>query len=297
MRILITGASGFIGKPLSKKLSELGYEVMGLTRSIPKGNHTEINWLKSDLSSSGSYKEKIELFQPELVIHLAWQDIPDFSFKKSLLNLNQSIDFLSFITQIGSCKKILISGTCLEYGKNQGECKETDKILSNDYFTLAKHSLHSWADIMTKEKSICLGWFRLFYVYGPGQRKESLIPSILNSLKIGELPEIKTPWNANDYIFIDDVIDAFTNAVKSSFQHGIYNLGTGKSTPVLKICELAEKIVLNSSTLTKKIEFTSKSLNSNTNFWAGISSSEDELKWTPKVSLQEGIQRSWDELK
>lgn len=297
MKILITGASGFIGKPLSKKLSELGYEVMGLTRCIPRDIDNDIYWLESDLSSSKSYKEKIELFEPEVLIHLAWQDIPDFSLRKSTKNLYQSLDFLSFISQIGSCKKILISGTCLEYGKKQGECKETDKIITKDYFTLAKHSLHLWADAITKEKSICLGWFRLFYVYGPGQREESLIPSILNKLKIGQLPEIKTPWSANDYIYIDDVIDAFTNAITTSFEHGIYNLGTGKATSVLEICEFAEKIVLNSSSLTKEIELNSKSLNSNTNFWASIGSTKDLLKWSPKITILDGIQRSWDEFR
>jgi len=297
MRVLITGASGFIGMPLSKKLSELGCEVLGLVRSAPIESQSSIIWLEADLSFPDSYKDRIELFRPEVLIHLAWQDIPDFSLDKSLLNLNQSLQFLSFISQIASCRKILISGSCLEYGRVKGKCKVTDDVLPSNYFTLAKHSLRLWIESIAKEKSICLGWFRLFYVYGPGQREESLIPSILNHLKTGSLPEINTPLFANDYIFIDDVIDAFSIATNSSFKSGIYNLGTGKTISVLEICRYAEQIVFNSSNLSKKIELTSKTMTPNTNFWADISSSKEQLKWSPKVSISEGIKKSWDQFK
>ena len=297
MRVLITGASGFIGKPLSKKLSKLGCEVLGLTRSIPLENQNSIDWLESNLSSPSSYRDRVELFQPEVLIHLAWQDIPDFSVDKSIMNLNHSLEFLSFVAQLGSCKKILISGSCLEYGKVHGECKDTDKVLPNNYFTLAKNSLHLWIEAIAKEKSISLGWFRLFYVFGPGQRKESLIPSILNHLKIGTLPEIKTPSSANDYIFIDDVVEAFIIASYGSFNTGVYNLGTGKSTSTIEVCRHAEQIVLNSSRQTEKIKLTSQNINSNVNFWAGIRSSKEQLKWSPKISIEEGIKKSWDQLK
>ena len=165
MRVLITGSSGFIGLPLSEKLSELGCEVLALCRSLPKNKHHSITWLKADLSSPDSFKVEIQSFQPQVLIHLAWQDIPDFSFKKSLLNLNQSLDFLSFITEIESCKKILISGSCWEYGIRNGECRDSDESISKDYFTLAKNSLRLWTEMISKDKSIDFAWFRLFYVY------------------------------------------------------------------------------------------------------------------------------------
>jgi len=297
LRALITGASGFIGLPLSKKLSQLGWEVLALARSIPPNNNNSISWLKADLSSPASYKNEITSFRPEVLIHLAWQDIPDFSLEKSLLNLNQSLEFLSFITEIESCKKILVSGSCWEYDKSQGECKEIDVGMPKDYFTLAKHSLRLWIEMISQKKSISLGWFRLFYVYGPGQRPSSLIPSILNHLKDGRLPDIKAPHNANDYIFIDDVVDAFSVASNNPFESGIYNLGTGKSTTALEVCRYAEKLVLNSSSFTSQIEVESKSIISNVNFWAGITSSQDRLNWSPKIFLVDGIQETWNQLK
>jgi nucleoside-diphosphate-sugar epimerase len=297
LRVLITGSSGFIGLPLSEKLSELGCEVLALCRSLPKKSHHSISWLKADLSSPNTFKAEIRSFRPEVLIHLAWQDIPDFSFKKSLLNLNQSLDFLSFIAEIESCKKILISGSCWEYTKTQGECIDTDESMSKDYFTLAKNSLRLWVEMISKEKSISFAWFRLFYVYGPGQRQNSLIPSILNNLKDGRLPNIKTPHNANDYIFIDDVVDAFSIATNNQFESGIYNLGAGKSTTALEVCRCAEQIALDSSRFTKQIEMQSKPIVSSTNFWAEITSTQDRLKWSPKTSLTDGIKKTWDHIK
>jgi nucleoside-diphosphate-sugar epimerase len=297
LRVLITGASGFIGFPLSNKLSELGFKVLAIGRSIPVNGHKSISWIKSDLNSVETYKDEITAFKPEVLIHLAWQDIPDFSFEKSFFNLNQSIKFISFIAEIKSCRKIIISGSCWEYGKDQGECKDSDKSIPTNYFTLAKHSLRLWTEMIAIEKSITLGWFRLFYVYGPGQRSESLIPTLFQYLRNEKLPEIKTPHNANDFIYIDDVIEAFKIATYTSFESGIFNLGSGSAISALDVCKHVEKIVLNSSSLSKKIEKSSKSKISETNFWADISSCREQLKWSPRISIVEGIRKSWNHLK
>ena len=298
MRVVITGASGFIGKPLSKMLAELGFEVLAVARKRPDGESINLlSWLEADLSSPETYQKAIKSFSPEVLIHLAWQDIPDYSLEKSILNLNQSLEFISFITEIKSCQKILISGSCWEYDITQGECNENYIGRPKDYFTLSKHSLRLWLSMITKDKSISLGWFRLFYVYGPGQKPHSLIPSVLNHLKDGSLPDIKTLHNSSDYIFIDDVVDAFAIAVKSTFESGIYNLGTGKSTSVLEVCRIAERIVLNSSILTRKIEKKSSSPISDVNFWAGVSSSQKHLKWSSKIDLSDGINHTWNYFK
>lgn len=296
MRVLITGASGFIGLALSNNLADSEFKVMAIARSIPVKSHNSITWIKSDLNSVENYIKEIISFKPEVLIHLAWQDIPDFSLKKSLHNLNQSTKFISFISEIESCKKILISGSCLEYGNFQGRCLHSDIALPTNFFTLAKHSLRLWAEMITNEKSISLGWLRLFYVYGPGQRQDSLIPTIFKCLLDEKVLEVRNPYNANDYIFIDDVIDAFKIATYTPFESGIFNIGSGVSTSALEVCKYAEKLILNSSTLSQKIEKSFQSLDSEINFWADITNCEKDLKWSPKVSLEEGIERTWRHL-
>ena len=87
MRILVTGATGFIGLPLTRHLVRQGHEILALSRS-PLRSEKFINWLSADLSFPETYQDAIRSFEPEILIHLAWQDIPDFSFEKSENNLN-----------------------------------------------------------------------------------------------------------------------------------------------------------------------------------------------------------------
>ena len=89
LRVLVTGASGFVGMPLVKHLQANGCKVLAISRNHSLDEDVSlISWLKADISDPKTYREKIELFQPEVVIHLAWQGIPDYSFSTSIKNLN-----------------------------------------------------------------------------------------------------------------------------------------------------------------------------------------------------------------
>lgn len=293
LKIVVTGASGFIGKPLTNKLLMMGHEVLAVGREIPNQQKLPtLNWLQANLSSPETYEIEIKAFEPEVLIHLAWQDIPDFSLETSILNLNQSLSFISFIAKIKSCKKILISGSCWEYGKKYGECLNTENVNPMNFFSLSKNSLYLYSEILSQQNSINLGWFRLFFVYGPGQRSGSLIPSILNNLTKGQLPNIRTPKNANDFIYVEDVADAFLKAVNTNFSSGIYNLGSGRSTSVLEVCRIAEKILLDSESLSTQLELITEKSEGEINFWADISYTKNQLDWQPTTSLIDGIQQT-----
>jgi nucleoside-diphosphate-sugar epimerase len=207
------------------------------------------------------------------------------------------LEFLAFVLEIESCNKILISGSCLEYNKAQGECKESDVCSPKDHFTWAKNSIYSWLSMRCAQKEVVLGWFRIFYVYGPGQRPGSLVPTILSSLRNNELPCLRTPRNANDYIFIDDVIDAFYAAIISKkISSGVYNLGSGISTTALDICRYAEQIILGTDLHTQQLEREAKNSTADINFWAGVDAAKKKLDWSPKIALESGIKRTWNDL-
>jgi nucleoside-diphosphate-sugar epimerase len=294
LKILITGATGFIGSHLVKKLSDKGHEVLALSRTIPVQSNKCVSWIAADLCYPETYRDRINDFLPEVLIHLAWGGIPDFSLNNSLNNLNSSLNLISFVAEIGSCKKILISGSCWEYSNHEGECFETDLALPNNYFTLAKNSLREWISMIAEQKSIDFGWFRLFYVYGPGQRFEALLPTIIRGIKEGKVPNIKNPYNANDYIFIEDVVVAFEQAVDQKFTSGIYNLGSGASTSAIDICRIVEKVSHESLFLSEKLEKSLLMKTSNTNFWANIAHTKKQLNWSPKISINEGVRIVWD---
>ena len=115
-------------------------------------------------------------------------------------------------------------------------------------------------------------------------------------MKNKKLPLIKTPKNASDYVFVDDIVDAFVLATKKQFSSGIYNLGTGVSTSVLEICRYAEQIVYNSTDLTQQLEKETQSSVMSVNFWANIEKTKEHFGWEPKTSLLNGITKTWDYL-
>jgi len=294
MKVLVTGATGFIGVPLLEKLNRKGHQVLALSRSAQTKRGNGIEWLGCDLASPESYVNKVKEFSPEVLIYLAWQDIPNFSLEKSRINLNQSLDLISFVIGLATCKKIIVSGSCFELNQLQGECSESTQGEARDHFTWAKHALYSWLRMMCKQKDIQLLWMRIFYVYGPRQRPESLIPSILTNLKQGKLQELRTPKNANDFIYVDDIADAFSKAVSVNNNSMIYNLGTGVSTSVLEVCRIAEKIVLGTETLTQEMDSKSKGTSCDVDFWADFTQSKKYLDWQPTTSLVDGIGKTWE---
>lgn len=292
-RVLITGATGFIGKPLTEALIDANCEVLAITRKEP-ASKTHIKWLEADLSNAESYRDTVAAFTPEVVIHLAWQGIPDYSFETSLGNLNQSLELLSFVLDLESCKKVIVSGSCWEYSDAIGECLEADINKPKDNFTWAKHAIRSWLEAHCLKKGIDYAWLRIFYVYGPGQRSGSLLPTVFSSLIEDTLPSINNPHNANDYVYIDDVVEAFMMAVKQSFKSGIYNIGSGESVKVLDICRLAENIVNGSEILTEQLAENSLVKDGAVDFWASLTEVKKQFGWAPKTSLVDGISQTWN---
>ena len=295
MKILVTGASGFIGWPVVQSLHRDGHKVLALSRKMPEeARSIDIKWIDADLAKIEEYREPIKAFAPDVVIHLAWQDIPDFSLETSRKNLNQSLDFFSFILELRCCKKILVSGSDKELNFPKGVCPESEKGMPSNGFSWSKHAIRSWLELACAKDSISLGWLRIFFCYGPRQRSLSLLPSLLKHLPLNKLPEIRTPKNANDYVFVEDVANAFSKAVSCDFPSGIFNIGSGSATTVLEVCRLAEEVVRGSDKLTNKLQAESKDSESFINFWADLSCSKKYLGWEPNTSLIEGIQRTWD---
>ena len=90
--------------------------------------------------------------------------------------MKNSISFFNNIIKYTNCKKLIVSGSCFEYNKLTGTCYEKSICKPTDHFTRAKLELKEWLEKKCKKFKIKLAWFRIFYAYGPNQRKKSLIP-------------------------------------------------------------------------------------------------------------------------
>lgn len=293
MRVLITGASGFIGKSILKVLKLKPCELMlwgADARDRAYLKKYSRNVIIGDLKNLNLFKKTISRFDPQVCVHLAWEGIPDYSFEMSKRNLDSSLGLINFLINGTGCKKITISGSCMEYGKSEGICRETDTAKSNSFFSWAKNSLYSYCYFACEKAGVDLIWFRLFYVYGPGQKEKSLIPSIVKALKICRAPEIDYPMNANDFVNCADVAEAFSVAIKRKIPPGIYNLGSGRSVEAISVCRMVERELTGGVNISKKV-IENSGTKQQLNFWADTKRSARLFGWHPQVDILAGIRQ------
>ena len=293
MRIFLTGGTGFIGRYVLKHLEKEGYNILLLTRaskenisSIIKSKKVDI--VSGNLSDINKWKNKLIQFKPDTTIHLAWEGIPDYGVKISIKNLKYGLSLFEELAELG-CKKIICTGSCWEYGQNQGKISEDLPIKPSNAFTAAKNALYWLGREIAKENNIQFIWTRLFYVYGPGQRENSLIPYIIKCVKEGKKPKIETPSARNDFIYVEDVAKAIVAILENCNQSTVYNIGSGYSTSIQDII----KIIYSKLHLQYKLnEIVFKRENGcYNNFYADISKIKKEIGWKPKIDIESGVKK------
>ena len=290
MKIFITGAAGFIGHHVVELLAAKHHDLMLLVRNKTKyledyGRKKQIKFIIGDLLNIEKLKESICKFKPDAVLHLAWEGLPDYSVQICSQNLKYTVDLFTIAAESG-CEAIISTGSCWEYKKKAGSVKENSACETTKIFSAVKNSLCLMGEAISKEYGIKFYWPRIFFVYGPGQRKTSLIPYIIESLKNNRIPEINNPDNKNDFVYVKDVAKALVSIIEKKPDKIIYNVGSGYSTSVSKIISILQEIA----------GFDNMSLNHSKgigdDFWADISSIQKDLKWSPEYSIKKGIKET-----
>jgi UDP-glucose 4-epimerase len=290
MRIFVTGITGFIGSNLWKYFTPSDEIYVLARKSIEvKMQGLNVKILEGDLSAPLEIFDELKKIRPDACIHLAWEGIPDFGYEMSLKNLQHSSALLRCLVEECGCRKIIVGGSCFEYGKSFGACHEDEAIMLNSYFIWAKHALYNLGKLLASKHNVSFIWFRFFYVYGPGQRNGSLIPTLTASLIKGERPVVKTPLNANDFIYVEDIAQALVVAAHKDIPTGIYNLGTGKSAPVWKICEMLEKHIGLSTQFSGEMKCSK--VPASADFWADTSKVTAALGGSHQTSMAEGLKQ------
>ena len=293
MRILVTGGSGFIGSNLVAALLKTSHEVCIVTRSIGEklSDDGKASLIIGDLDEARVHSAVAE-FQPDLVYHLAWHGIPDYGISNCLLNMSINLRFIAFLGEIG-VRRIVITGSCWEYGRTTGELSETLTPIPSNLFTATKMSILQMAEQMANDFSFELIWARLFYVYGPGQNPHSLLPILFKTAQGGTRPVARSPHAKNDFVFVQDVVSSLMAMGENRFQPGTYNVGSGYATQVGEITEMIAEMYGYTKTSEPKVVTS----DSDPNFWADISLLRGQIDFEP-TPIMEGLlaTREWFEI-
>lgn len=282
--ILLTGATGFVGGYVVRRLLEQRQELILIVRNRGKYNVllNEI-LVEGNLDDPDVLTEKLRKYKIDTCIHLAWEGIPDYSFEMSRKNLNYGINVLMLCRTLG-IKHLVITGSCWEYESPAGCINTNSKLSADNSFKAAKNALHMIAHSFCKENGIILNWIRLFYVYGPGQRKGALIPHIMRSFAEGKQPELNGAYNKNDFIYVSDAADAIAKAAQNIYYPETLNCGSGMSTEVLEIVKITAEL------MQKDFDGTIYIKNGNeTDFYADSREMIQSYQWSCHVNLRDGI--------
>ena len=287
MRVFLTGGSGFIGSYLIRELN--GNQILALTRRKPKlGSFAGVEWLFGDLEQTDEWEEKLIQFAPEVCIHLAWEGLPDYSREVSEKNVNLSANLFTVLRR-ANVRRIVALGSCWEYGDIQGQVVETQDTKPKSHFAMAKVQV---CESFMKESLVAgieFVWQRIFFSYGPGQRTTALLPTVVTALENYQLPEIKSPDLAQDFVFISDVAEAIALVSTRSKVEGIFNVGSGQLTQVGDFVNL----------VSAQLESTFRTHVSGEpiGMYASVKKLKKDVGWEPKHSLQQGVAETVKALK
>ncbi len=284
MNVLVTGATGFIGTHVVNELTYRGHNTIALTRNKNSVPNKFVKYVYGDLCNIDcELIDQFASYRIDSCIHLAWQGIPDFSYENCINNLNLGLNLLDLCKKL-DIMNLICSGSCWEYDKPVGMINENWSLSSQNSFKSVKNSFRMIADSFCKDNNINFYWLRLFYVYGLGQRSGSLIPYIVRELKTGKYPQLKTPFDENDFINVQDVAEAIVNTLEIRPNENILNIGSGYAIPGIDILKIV------ASKLNIFLDLSMYDKNSVPNrFWADISRSKKAICFEPKIKINDGL--------
>lgn len=233
MKLLVTGASGYIGGTLLGALAGRG-ELYGTSRT--KGDRNpgaDIRWLESDLLAPGAPEDMIARCRPDVLVHAAWhtkagsywEDRENFDWLAASERLLEA-----FIAAGG--RRFIGIGSCAEYAAVDGPCDELDTPLTTDSpYAAAKARFFARLEAERAAGRVETAYARLFFVYGPGEKPTRLIPSVITKLLAGEPAQTGPGELRRDFIYIRDTAQALAKLALGTYV-GPINIGSGEATQI-----------------------------------------------------------------
>jgi nucleoside-diphosphate-sugar epimerase/glycosyltransferase involved in cell wall biosynthesis len=294
--VLVTGASGFVGANLYHMLSRERNDIFAVVRH-DKGwrlsNVKNERTVAVDLNDYAATKNLIETFAPQTVFNCAAYGAYSFEEDQDLI---YQTNFLSVVNMVGMLSKIPFSafihaGSSSEYGSNCSAPSEDARCDPNSPYAVSKVAVANYLRYMGKQHSFPTVNLRLYSVYGPLEDTSRLLPSLVKKASEGDLPALVDPLTSRDFVYIDDVCQAFILAA-AKMQPGIhgesFNIGSGTKTTIGELVEVArqifrvEKIPVFNSMEGRRWDLP--------DWYSNPSKAQRELGWSATTSLEVGLQ-------
>jgi dTDP-6-deoxy-L-talose 4-dehydrogenase (NAD+) len=241
VRVLVTGASGFVGNHVVRELLTCRHDVVATCNNPEKAQ--TYNWFDKVTYIHQDLKAEVDDYfaffeQPDRLIHLAWEGLPDY---KSFIHLESNLLwnwlFIRNMVEHG-LRDVTAIGTCLEYGLQDGKLAEDIEPRPTTAYGLAKDCLRRFIEQLAATIDFTFKWVRLFYLYGEGQNPKAILPQLDQALISGqEQFNMSKGDQVRDYLPVENVA---RNIVKIALQDkvtGIINCCSGLPITIKQLVE------------------------------------------------------------
>lgn len=297
-RVIVTGGTGFVGANLARRLLQEGHEVHLLVRQgfAPwriEAIRADVRLHEVDLGDGESLLPVIDEIRPDWVFHLATHGA--YSSQNDLSQIVRT-NILGTVNLVEACLKsgfeaFVNTGSSSEYGFKDHAPSEKEWLEPNSYYAVGKASATLFCRHTAQSRGVLLPTLRLYSVYGPYEEPARLMPALIVRGLRGELPPLVNPDVARDYVYVDDICEAYLLAATRTGQEpgAVYNLGTGVQTSLGEVVSTARKLM----NITAEPEWGAMPNRQwDTSVWvADHRKALDELGWRPESTFERGLGR------
>ncbi len=233
-KVLVTGANGYIGRHVVKKLLDMGAEVIAVDFQTDEIDSRAIKM------NENIFSEKDDLFEtlgkPDACLHMAWKDGFVHNSDAHMEYLSQHYQFIKNMTDQG-LKQISIMGTMHEVGYHEGAIDENTQCNPRSMYGIAKDALRRSTFLLLEKKDVVVQWLRAYYIYGDDLKNNSIFAKLTIAVQKGQKTfPFTTGKNKYDFIHVDELAKQIAACVMQTEVDGIINCCSGE--PV----SLAEKV-------------------------------------------------------
>lgn len=297
--MIITGATGFIGANLTRRLLKEGHQIHLLVR--PGYNPWRIQEIRDDVclhevdfSDEQILSEVVKQIRPDWIFHLAAYGA--YSWQTDLQEMVKT-NIVGTINLMGACLKtgfetFINAGTSSEYGFKNHSPSENDYLEPNSHYAVTKASATLFCGYTGKTRGARIHTLRLYSVYGPYEEPKRFIPTLIILGLKGMFPALVSPDNAHDFVYIDDVIEAYLLLANRTDQEAgaVYNVGSGIQTSIHEVVEVVRGVL----GITAEPKWNSLSNRPwDSNIWVADNRKiKNELGWQPKYTFEQGFRKT-----
>lgn len=297
--VLVTGAAGFVGANLTRRLLADGHRVTGVVRQ--GGDMWRLEDVAGDLEATAidmrdgdALRRVVERVKPDWVFHLAahgaysWQN----DLRRILeTNFLGTVDLVEACRAVG-CEALVHAGSSSEYGYTDRPATETDHPEPNSEYAVAKSSATAYCRFVAQSGALNAITLRLYSVYGPYEDPRRLIPTLVTAGIGGQFPPLVAPDVSRDFVAVDDAVEAFLRAATSRSEEpgAIYNVGTGVQTSMREVVAVVREVM---SIEAEPVWGSAPPRRWDTTTWvADCSKIHRELGWQAQLSFREGFENT-----